>query len=118
MATSTRLPDLEASTRSKLPAYRYLREADRIPPIHATSCANGSAGPMAIVKLFDPTGSWTWYVAQYDRESRLAWGVVDGDAKEYGYFDMAELVGLRGRFRLPLERDLHWTPQPLSELVP
>jgi hypothetical protein len=35
---------------------------------------------------------------------------VFGDAKrsEYGSVDMAELVAIRSRFGLPIERDFYW----------
>ena len=73
--------------------------------------------PAAKVKLFDPTGSFTWYIVGYDPETHLAWGVVDGLARELGDFDMRELVALRGRGGLPIARDLYWKPPPISELL-
>lgn len=102
--------DLEISTFQKRPCYRYIRESDDLPPI-------GSQAGIAKVKLFDPTGSWTWYISEYDPETREAFGLVDGFEKELGYISMAELVDSRGRFGLPLERDLHWQPQTLEELT-
>ena len=100
---------LEQSTFQNRPAYRYIRKADKLPPI-------GSGAKMAKVKLFDPTGSWTWYIAEYDPETRQAYGLVSGFEKEYGYIDMAEIVSFRGRFGLPIERDLHWNPTALEGL--
>jgi len=103
--------DLEYSTFQKLPAYRYIRESDKMPPL-----AQGDDGDgIARVKLFDPTGSWTWYLSEYDPESRTAFGRVFGQDDEYGNIYMPELVDYRGQFGLPIERDLHWTPRPLSE---
>lgn len=65
-----------------------------------------------IVKFFDPTGSWTWYVlegAQEDGDWRF-FGLVDGFEKELGYFMLSELQhakdGMRGLQSLPIERDL------------
>ena len=102
--------DLERSTFQKLPAYRYIRESDHLPVVAPEE-------PVALVKLFDPTGSWTWYIAAYDPETRQAYGLVHGFDDEYGYISMAELVDIRGQFGLPIERDLHWTPKPLSECM-
>jgi len=102
------MADPEASTFQKRPAYRYIRESDHLP-------VEAPENPTALVKLFDPTGSWTWYIAAYDPETRNAWGLVDGFEKEYGSIYMPELVEHRGRFGLPLERDLWWKPKPLSE---
>ena len=100
--------DLEKSTFQKRPAYRYLRESDHLP-------VEPPEVQMALVKLFDPTGSWTWYIAAYDPESRIAFGLVHGFEDEYGDIYMPELVAYRGRFGLPIERDIHWIPKPLSE---
>ena len=102
--------DLEASTFQKRPAYRYIREADKVPAI-------GAEATIARIKLFDPTGGWTWYISEYDPETREAFGLVDGFEKELGYFNMEEIVNLRGRFGLPIERDLHWHSRPLAELT-
>ncbi len=101
--------DLEFSTYQNRPAYRYIRKSDNVPPID--TCATD---PIARIKLFDPTGSWTWYIVEYDPETRNAWGLVDGLERELGDFSMAELVEFRGRLGLPIERDLHWEPRPLS----
>ena len=103
--------DLEVSTFQKRPAYRYIRESDKLPSLEPEE-----AEPIARIKLFDPTGSWTWYIAAYDPATRAAYGLVDGFEKEYGTFDMQELVEHRGRFGLPIERDLHWKPCPLRSL--
>ena len=105
-------PDLELSTFQKRPAYRYIRATDNLPGLDVQE-----AIPMARIKLFDPTGSWTWYLAAYDAESRTAFGLADGWEREYGYISMGELVEFRGRFGLPVERDLHWAARPLRELA-
>ena len=65
------IADLEASTFQKRPCYRYIRRTDDMPAL-------GSGARVARVKLFDPSGGWTWYVAEYDAETRQAYGLVDG----------------------------------------
>ena len=96
------------------PAYRYVRAADRLP---STDAAYATRDPLIRVKLFDPMGTWTWYLAGYDPDRRLAFGAVDGFAFEVGDFDLAELTRLRvSPFGLPIERDLDFTPLPLSVL--
>ena len=102
------------STFQKRPCYRYIRESDKLPTIDAT---REVADPIAKVKLFDPTGSWTWFIAGYDPETRRAYGLVSGFEDECGDIDMSELVAIRGQFGLPIERDLYWEPRPLSECV-
>ncbi len=80
--------------------------------------------PVATVKFFDPTGSWTWYVAEGRREPDgdwLFWGAVDGFEFEYGYFSLHELEHCKDGVTdaigaLPVERDLWFERQPLSQV--
>src|SRR3990170_1503823 len=102
--------DLEASLFQKRPCYRYIRQADRLPVRNARI-----KDPIAKVKLFNPTGAGTWYICEYDPDTRLAFGLAILQEREIGYFSMAELVAFRGQFGLPVERDLHWAPRRLSE---
>jgi hypothetical protein len=106
--------DLEASSFQKRPCYRYIRQSDRIPSIQEAQQQGDSA--QIKVKLFDPTGSWTWYIAGYDPSSRLAWGLVDGHEAETGDFSMEEIVSFRGRTGLPIERDLWWVPLTIADV--
>jgi hypothetical protein len=105
--------DYERSTFQSRACYRYIRRADGLPvrDEHAID-------PLARVRLFNPTGAGTWYIAEYDPETRTAYGLAVLDAAELGYFSMAELVSFRGDFGLPIERDLHWKPRRLSECRP
>jgi len=96
-------PDLEASTFHR-PAYRYIRASDRLPST-ADARALGDRARVA-VKLFNPTGIGTWFITGYDPETRLATGMAVLHEAEVGDFHMGELVSFRGRFGLPLERDL------------
>jgi hypothetical protein len=76
---------------------------------------------MVIVKFFTPDANWTWYAvsAYQDPDSKDVqfFGLVDGFAKELGYFWLYELESVRGPFGLPIERDIYWTPVPLSNLL-
>jgi hypothetical protein len=96
------------SLRFKGPAYNYIRTTDKLPDL-------GTEAKMARVKLFDPTGSWTWFVSEYDPKTHECFGLVKGFEEELGYFNMDELIEIRGQFGLPLERDIHWTPRLLEE---
>ena len=104
------MTDLERSPFRKGPAYRYLRQSDKLPALKQTS---GDA--LARVKLFNPTGTGSWYIAEYDPETRIAYGAACIHEFELGYISLGELTAFRGRFGLPIERDLHWQPRPLSE---
>src|SRR5918992_823774 len=89
--------------------------------------------PQVVCKFFDPVGSWTWYATEgspvdedgyYDtnkpKVDYLFFGLVVGFEKELGYFSLNELKtakeGLRGIRALPIERDIHFRPQRLSEI--
>lgn len=97
------------------PAYAYIRKSDRLP---TAGEAYEQDDPLCTVKLFTPDAAATWYIAGVDPDG-LAYGVADlglGFA-EAGDFDLSEIIALRGKFGLPVERDLHWTPKRMSELV-
>lgn len=74
--------------------------------------------PTVHVKFFDPSGSWTWFATEGERQEDgdfLFFGRVDGFEKEFGYFSLRELESVKGRFGLGIERDLWFKPVPLSE---
>ena len=93
----------------KLPPIRYFEQSGK--------------EPVAMVKFFDPTGSWTWYVAEGQRQEDgdwLFWGAVDGFEFEYGYFTLHDIQHAKdcstGIHALPIERDLYFHPTPLHQL--
>ena len=69
------------------------------------------------VKLFTPDSNWTWFIAEYDPETEIAWGLVKGQEQEFGSFDMKEIKELRGPFGLPVERDICFDPIKEKELL-
>ncbi len=71
--------------------------------------------PMVYAKFFDPTSNWTWYVTEFDGED-MFFGLVDGHEKEMGYFSLSELENVRGRFGLPIERDMCFKATTLSSI--
>lgn len=72
--------------------------------------------PVVRAKFFDPCSNWTWLMTEYDPAERLGFGLVIGHESELGYFSLDELESVRNRMGLPLERDLHFTQAPLSEI--
>lgn len=76
--------------------------------------------PIVQVKYFTPWSRWTWYGIEYDPVTREFFGYVksgiDPDYDELGYFSLEELETIRGPFGLKVERDMHFTPCPLSEI--
>ena len=98
----------------KNPAYDLIPEAlaKSIPRLYATEKVSD---PLVHVKFFTPDSSWTWFVQEYDPDERLCFGLVIGHETEMGYFSLAELEAARGPMGLPIERDLHFKPKPLSQ---
>ena len=95
-------------------AYQYIRRTDKLP---STDEAYTLEDPLCRVKLFLVGSDWSWFIAGYDPDTHLAYGVVHGFEKEAGDIPMDEIVALRGAFGLPVERDLGWTPRRASELL-
>jgi len=81
--------------------------------------AVGSQGdvedPMIWLKWFCPWSGWTWYVAEYDPKDGYCYGLVYGFEKEWGYFTLAEIEGIKGPGGLKIERDLHFQPKRASD---
>jgi hypothetical protein len=78
----------------------------------------GVEDPIVHEKLFTPDSSWTWLVLELDREEQMifcfAHNASDPWGAELGYTWLGELERIRGPLGLRIERDLHWTPRPLS----
>jgi hypothetical protein len=78
--------------------------------------------PLARVRLFTPDSSYVWYLTEYaevapDETPRLAFGLtVNQFGDELGYISIDELESIRGPFGLRVERDLDFTPRPLSQV--
>lgn len=71
--------------------------------------------PIVQIKFFYPDFSWTWYGIEFDGEN-IFYGYVAGDFPELGYFSLNELKSNRGKLGLPIERDLYFSPTPLSKV--
>jgi len=69
----------------------------------------------AIVKFFQPWGSWTWYATEFDGDD-LFFGLVHGFEKEWGYFSLRELESVTGPHGLKIERDLYFQPTKIKDL--
>lgn len=85
----------------------------RLPAIKETDELGDEA--IAQVKFFTPWTSWTWYVTEFDPETKECFGLVQGQYEELGYFQLDELEKVIGPVGLKIERDLHWTPRPIRE---
>jgi len=70
----------------------------------------------AQVKFFTPDSNWTWYASEFDGVDTF-FGLVSGFEVEFGNFSLSELQQVLGPMGLPIERDLHFEPKKLSELL-
>jgi len=92
-------------------------------PFHLTGPGRelSSDEALVLVKFFTPDSNWTWYAVSASQDERSGdvqfFGLVEGFVKELGYFWLSELESVRGPLGLPIERDLYWTPIPLSSLI-
>ena len=67
--------------------------ADTIPPLYANDGADDPDAVVARVKLFSPYNGWRWYITEWDAETGLCFGLVEGFEVELGYFDLTEALG-------------------------
>jgi hypothetical protein len=87
------------------------------------------ADPMVVAKFFNPCGAATWYIIEGEwqgeptngqpGEDFYMYGLCDlfNDGGELGYVTLGQLesVKLMGG-ALGIERDVYWTPKPLSQV--
>jgi hypothetical protein len=92
-------------------AYTYIPASSTIPAPGATA---NEADPLVHIKLFDPMGSWVWFLIEADPATGEAFGLVKGFEVELGGIDLNELASATTGMRLPIERDIHFKPLPLS----
>lgn len=74
--------------------------------------------PLPVVKLFTPNAGATWLLTEIDPDDQdRAFGLCDlGQGfPELGYVSLQELVSFRGRWGMPIERDLYFrVDKPIS----
>lgn len=87
-----------------------------LPPLGAQE---EKADPIVYAKFFTPDGGFTWYVTEGSPEGDdfRFFGCIVGLEEEWEYFSLSELQRIRGRFNLPVERDLWFEPTPASKFV-
>ena len=112
-------------------AYQFFPQGVRqtLPALYSNE---DNPDPIVQVKFFCPWSRWIWYATEGSpvdadgmadtREAEaspadyLFFGLVDGHEAELGYFSLSEFDTVRGPGGLKIERDIHWTPKPLSEV--
>ena len=75
--------------------------------------------PLIICKLFDPCGSASWFLLEYDPVEKIAFGFVQGLAEdEFGYISLTEMESIKGPFGIGIgiEQDLYFKQKRMSEM--
>jgi hypothetical protein len=73
--------------------------------------------PLVICKLFNPCGSATWFLLEYDPVEKIAFGYVVGLAEnELGYISLTEVESIKGPLGIGIEQDLYFVQKRLSEV--
>lgn len=76
--------------------------------------------PIILAKFFNPTGIGNWFATEFNPDDKIFFGYVSlfGDYNdEWGDFSLEELETFKGRLGLGIERDLHFTETPSSEVI-
>ena len=75
--------------------------------------------PIVHIKFFTPWTRWTWFVTEGEEQEDtfMFFGHIIGQEEELGYFTLEELESINGPAGLKIERDLHFKPGPLSEVL-
>jgi len=87
-----------------------------LPPLYSQE---KNEDPTIVVKFFTPDANWTWYVTEGSEKHGdfIFFGFIIGFVEEWGYFALSELATARGPLGLPIERDLYFTPAPMSKVI-
>jgi hypothetical protein len=87
---------------------------EKLPPLRSGEELGLEA--LAQVKFYTPDSDWIWYASEFDGEDTF-FGLVSGFELEFGNFSLSELQEIRGPLGLLIERDVHFAPKKLRELL-
>jgi hypothetical protein len=70
------------------------------------------------VKFFCPWNQWTFYFTEGEQQEDdfIFFGYVVGFEREWGYSSLNELSSVTGPMGLKIERDIHFSAKPASEI--
>lgn len=84
-----------------------------LPPLRSQQVKGPAA--LAQVRFSAPWLKWRWYASEFNPVLGVFFGVVVIFEREHDYFTLDTLDTIRSRSGLRVERDLVWTPRPLSD---
>lgn len=85
--------------------------------VESASTGDGSAFK-PVIKFFTPDAGATWLITEIDSDGDTMFGLCDlgMGSPELGYVSLSEIMALRGRMGLSVERDRHFTAKgPISQ---
>lgn len=92
------------------------KDLKNIPDIYSTENTSMKE-TMVYAKFFTPDSSWSWYLMELSKKDNdMAFGLIDGLEKEYGYFSISELEETKGPLGLHIERDIRFKPMKLKDI--
>ena len=92
-----------------------LTQAQRNKLIENHKAQDGTKEFKAEVKLFNPTGTGTWYLSELNPETNVAFGLCHIFEYELGSVSLDELSEFKNHFGLGIERDKYFTPKTFEE---
>jgi hypothetical protein len=88
----------------------------KLPPLGSTGSKKPENVPI-IVKFFNPVGSGTFYITEFDGIDTLFGYTTGLGFDELGYISLKELQSIRGKFGLGIERDRNYSNHTLAEVM-
>lgn len=72
---------------------------------------------VCVCKLFLCQGAWTWYITEWDGNDTAFGIIVNGRGEaEIGYISISELMSVRTRLGLGVERDIYFSPTKVRDI--
>jgi hypothetical protein len=73
---------------------------------------------LIICKLFDPCGSATWFLLEYEPVKKIAFSFVQGLIEdELGYISLTEMESIKDPLGIGIEQDPYFQQKRLGECV-
>ncbi len=90
---------------------------ETIPTLGANENVDDFDDVLAPTRLFSPYTGWRWYITEWEPETGLCFGLVEGFETEIGYSSLTELAEATVFGNVPaVERDLYWEPKTIGEI--
>lgn len=97
----------------KLAQFQTALRIHGTPPLYAQDGKGEDATVYA--KLFNPAGSGTWFLLEWDGAEEAFSFCTGLDFDEYGYISLSELASVQGPLGIGLEIDTGFRPKSLKE---